>query len=102
MKPKTLKKTNRKPVTRVGSGTLVSRRVRLEFMVVPELLATKAYVPTPVRCKIIDPEAIFLTGILGDSGRKLVKAGIEFYFTKRLANKLISKRIAVKSANEKS
>lgn len=71
-------------------------------MVVPELLATKAYVPTPVRCKIIDPEAIFLTGILGDSGRKLVKAGIEFYFTKRLANKLISKRIAVKSANEKS
>ena len=74
--------------------------VELQFMVVPELLATLAYVPDPVRCKIVDAEAIFLTGILGESGRKLVKAGIEFYFTRSLAEKLISKGIAVESPNK--
>lgn len=71
-------------------------RVRLDFMVVPELLASKAYVPDAVRCAVVDPEAIFLTGILGESGRRLVKAGIEFYFTKRLADKLIGSGIAVR------
>ena len=76
-----------------------SATVELQFMVVPELLATLAYVPDPVRCKIIDAEAIFLIGILGESGRKLVKAGIEFYFTRPLAEKLISKGIAVESPN---
>jgi len=68
--------------------------VELEFMVVPELLATLAYVPDAVRCRVIDPEAIFLTGLLGESGKKLVLAGIEFYFTKKLAEKLIDKGIA--------
>ena len=75
--------------------------VRLDFMVVPELLATLAYVPDPVRCKIVDAEAIFLTGILGESGRKLVTAGIEFYFTRPLAEKLIAKGIAVESRQRK-
>ena len=71
-----------------------STKVKLDFMVVPELLATLAYVPDAVRCRVIDPEAIFLTGLLGESGRKLVLAGIEFYFTKTLAEKLISAKIA--------
>lgn len=71
------------------------RKVKLQFMVVPELLATKAYVPNPIRVRIIDPEAIFLTGLLGESGRKLVKAGVEFYFSKPLAMKLIEKKIAI-------
>lgn len=70
-------------------------KVELQFMVVPELLAELAYVPNPVRIKIIDPEAIFLTGLLGESGRKLVAAGVEFYFTESLARKLIDKQIAV-------
>jgi hypothetical protein len=65
-------------------------------MVVPELLSKLAYVPKRVRVKIIDPEAIFLTGLLGESGRRLVKAGVEFYFTAKLAKKLIDKKIAVK------
>ena len=71
-----------------------TKKVKLNFMVVPELLKEKAYVPKPIRCIIIDPDAIFLTGILGESGKKLVKAGIEFYFTQTLAEKLISKGIA--------
>lgn len=70
------------------------KKVKLQFMVVPEQLASMAYVSNPIRVKIIDPEAIFLTGLLGESGRRLVKAGVEFYFEKTLAYKLIEKKIA--------
>jgi len=72
------------------------KKVKLQFMVVPELLASLTYVPHAIRVRIIDPEAIFLTSLLGESGKKLVKAGIEFYFTKKLAEKLIQKRIAIR------
>jgi hypothetical protein len=71
------------------------KKVKLKFMVVPEQLSSRAYVPNAVQITVIDPEAIFLTGLLGESGRRLVKAGVEFYFTKPLATKLISKGIAV-------
>ena len=64
-------------------------------MVVPEQLSKMAYVPNAIRVKIIDPEAIFLTGLLGESGRRLVSAGVEFYFEKELATKLIKKQIAI-------
>jgi hypothetical protein len=70
-------------------------KVELKFMVVPEQLQSLAYVPNAVKIKIIDPEAIFLMGILGESGRKLVEAGIEFYFEGSLAKKLIEKQIAI-------
>ena len=73
----------------------MKKRIELAFMVVPELLAKHAYVPNAIRCKIVGSESIFLTGILGESGRKLVKSGIEFYFTKKLAKKLIEKGIAI-------
>lgn len=69
-------------------------RVRLQFMVDPQALADKAFVPDAVKVKIIDPEAIFLTGLLGESGRKLVSAGILFYFEGKLARNLIAKGIA--------
>jgi hypothetical protein len=72
------------------------KKVKLQFMVVPELLKQRAYVPKAVRCRIIDSDAIFLTGILGESGRKLVRAGIDFYFTKPLAEKLVNMGIALK------
>ncbi len=75
------------------------KKVKLKFMVVPELLNNLAYVPNKVRVKIIDPEAIFLLGILGESGRELVKAGVEFYFERKLADKLIQKEIAIKIEN---
>jgi len=95
---KTLPKTDRRPRRRLQQ-LVGRRRVKLKFMVVPELLATKAYVPNAVRCRVVNPEAIFLTGILGESGRKLVMAGIEFYFTRKLAEQLIEAGIAVKSSN---
>lgn len=72
------------------------KKVELTFMVVPEFLKNHCVVKNPVKIKIIDPEAIFLTGILGESGRKMVKAGMPFYFKKSLANRLIAKGIAKK------
>ena len=70
------------------------KKIKLSFMVVPEELVKMCYVPNPVKVRIVDPEAIFLLGILGESGRKMVKKGISFYFEGRLARKLISKGIA--------
>lgn len=72
------------------------KRVKLQFMVDPNELRKLAYIENPVKVKIIDPEAIFLMGILGESGRELVKAGLTFYFEEKLANKLIDKGIASK------
>jgi hypothetical protein len=69
-------------------------KVKLQFMVAD--LDRVAYVPNRVKIKITDPEAICITGMLGESGRKLVKQGIYFYFTKRLANKLIRMGVAEK------
>lgn len=63
-------------------------------MVDPEFLKSKAFVKNAMKVRVVDPEAIFLTGILGESGRRLVKAGAPFYFEKKLALKLISKGIA--------
>lgn len=70
------------------------KKVKLNFMIHPNFLRTKCFVPDPILVVITDPEAIFLTGLLGESGRKMVKAGAPFYFTKKLALKLIDKKIA--------
>ena len=72
----------------------MTRKVKLDFMVHPKFLQDSAYVPDPVLLLIVDPEAIFLTGILGESGRRMIKAGAPFYFTRRIARKLIKNGIA--------
>ena len=70
------------------------KKVALSFMVDPDFLKSRAYVKNSLKVVVVDPEAIFLTGILGESGRRLVKAGAPFFFEKKLALKLISKGIA--------
>ncbi len=77
------------------------KKVELTFMVVPEFLKSHCFIKDPVKIKIIDPGAIFLTGILGESGRKMVKAGIPFYFKRKLAEHLINKGIAVRIPSRK-
>ena len=72
-------------------------QIDLQYMVDPDELKKRANVPNAVKIVIVDSESIFLTGILGESGRKLVEAGIPFYFTKPLADKLILKGIAKKA-----
>lgn len=71
--------------------------VRLDFMVDPDALKTKAFVPDPVRVVVTDPESIFITGILGESGRKLVAAGIVFIMTRPLAERLMAHGVAVEA-----
>ena len=70
------------------------KKIKLSFMVVAEELTKMCYVPNAIKVKIVDPEAIFLLGILGESGRKMVKRGIPFYFEGKLAKKLMDKGIA--------
>jgi len=72
------------------------KKVKLQFMVDPHFLKENSYVEDPVLVKVIEPEMIFLQGILGESGRKLVLAGANFIFERELAEKLINKGIAVK------
>ena len=66
-------------------------------MIVPSELKNKCYVPNAIRLRIVRPEDIFLDGILGQSGRRMVKAGLLFYFTKRLAQRLIKMGVAERS-----
>jgi len=63
-------------------------------MVVPEHLEYFGRVKHKVRLRFIDPENSVLNSMLGDSGRKLVRAGAHFYFTKELAKYFIDNKIA--------
>ena len=67
----------------------LENKVKLKFMVDPDYLKCNTFIDDPVRCVVTDPEAVFLMGILGDSGREMVKAGFPFYFERPLAEKLI-------------
>lgn len=66
----------------------------LKFKVCPDFLRDHTYVVDPVRIVITDSESIFITGILGESGRKMVQDGAPFIFTRPLAEKLISNGVA--------
>ena len=78
-----------------------NKKVKLQFMVAPNFLKEHSYVEDPVLIKVVKPELIFLQGILGESGRKLVLAGANFIFERELAEELIEKGIAVKIENPK-
>jgi len=70
------------------------KKIKLKFMVVPSELEKRAYVPNRIKILIKDPESIFITGILGESGRKLVKSGVPFWFEGKLAGRLIDMGVA--------
>jgi hypothetical protein len=70
------------------------KKTRLNFMVVPEQLAAKAFVKQPVKIKIHTPNAPCLEGVLGESGRKLAADGFEFYFERKMAKKLVKHGVA--------
>lgn len=70
-------------------------KVKLDFMVDPEFLKNHTYIEDPIKVIIIDPETIFLMGILGESGREMVRNNFPFFFARSIAEKLISKGIAV-------
>lgn len=75
-------------------------KTNLQFKVCPNFLRDNTTVENPVRIFISDPDSIFITGILGESGRRMISAGAPFIFTKALAEKLIGHGIATKSEDQ--
>ena len=71
------------------------KKIRLKFQVDPDWLKTKTYVKDPVRVTITLADSEFLEMVLGESGRRMAKAGFPFIFEKPLAKKLIDKGIAM-------
>jgi len=68
---------------------------KLQFKVCPDYLRDCTEIDNPVRIIIVDPESIFITGILGESGRRMIADGAPFIFTRPLAEKLIAHGVAV-------
>jgi len=66
----------------------------LQFKVCPDYLRDHTIVLDPVRIIITDPESLFITGILGESGRRMIQDGAPFIFTRLLAEKLIAHGVA--------
>jgi len=72
------------------------KKTRLRFMIVPSFLTRRCYVKDRVKVKIVNPDSIFITGLLGESGKKMIRAGIPFYFEKELAETLIKNGVGIK------
>ncbi len=70
------------------------KKTKLQFKVDPDYLRDRTYVPDPVKIIITDSDSIFITGILGESGRRMIKDGAPFIFTRGLAEKLIKHGVA--------
>ena len=68
-------------------------KVKLQFKVDPDWLRDQTEIDNPVRVRVIRPDLLFLTGLLGESGREMVKAGFPFIFEGTLAKELIEKGI---------
>ena len=75
-------------------------KLQLDFMVDPEYLSSHCEVEDAVRIVFSDPEAVFITGILGESGRRMVLAGFPFIFKRTLAEKFIRLGIATLAKRE--
>lgn len=72
-------------------------RVDLNFMVVPEHLATQGFVKDGVRVRILQPDSEWLADLLGESGKRLARVGAEFIFERGIALGLISEKVAEKA-----
>lgn len=70
------------------------KKLQLNFMVVPEFLESHCEVRNRVKVSIVKPKSPFLRRILGESGRRMVNAGIPFYFKDEIAAELIERGIA--------
>jgi len=68
--------------------------IQLKYMVVPEELSEKAFVKDAVKIRITDSDSEYLSKILGESGKKLARSGVTFYFEELMAFSLINNGIA--------
>ncbi len=69
-------------------------KLKLKFRVDPEYLKNNTEVVDAIRIKFINPEKVFVLGILGESGRAMVNDGAIFEFEKEQAEWMIEQKIA--------
>lgn len=71
-------------------------KVKLNFRVDPDYLKNNTEVPNAVRIRFINPEKVFVLGLLGESGRTMMMDGAVFEFEKEQAEWMIEQKIAVR------
>lgn len=72
-------------------------KIKLKFRVDPDYLKNNTIVEDAVRLKFIDPEKVFVLGLLGESGRTMMLNGAVFEFERAQAEWMIGQKIAVKA-----
>lgn len=70
-------------------------KVVLKFRVDPDYLKANTEVIDPVRIRFIDPEKVYVLGMLGESGRTMMLDGAIFEFERKQAEWMIEQHIAV-------
>ena len=76
-------------------------KIKLKFRVDPDYLKNNTEVVDAVRIKFIDPEKVFVLGLLGESGRTMVMAGAIFEFERQQAEWMIGQKIAILAGRDK-
>ncbi len=69
--------------------------IQLKFRVDPDYLKNNTEVIDPVRIRSIDPEKVYVLGMLGESGRTMMLDGAIFEFERAQAEWMIEQKIAV-------
>ena len=72
------------------------KKLELNFMVDPEFLAKQCRVPNKVKILITHPDDDALKQYLGESGKRMARAGAPFYFERKIANVLVNWGVAIK------
>ena len=70
-----------------------AQKLALTFMVAPEQLATRAFVPAGIRCRVINFVKMQERKLFGDSGLRMAAAGFDFIFTRELAEQLLADQV---------
>ncbi len=72
-------------------------KLKLKFRVDPDYLKNNTEVIDAIRIKFIDPEKVFVLGMLGESGRTMMLDGAIFEFEREQAEWMIEQKIAIKA-----
>jgi len=76
-------------------------KVKLKFRVDPDYLKNNTVVEDAVRIRFIDPDKVFVLGLLGESGRTMMLNGAIFEFERSQAKWMIEQKIAVEAEENK-
>jgi len=74
--------------------------LELSFAVDYVQLGRYTYVPDPVRLHVLDPDHEVFVGLLGESGKRMARAGFAFAFSRKLADQLLNLGVATLAPEE--